>query len=645
MNIKKPKSARFHRSVLLLTTSLFSYSLLSSHVYARWAELDEADTEYVKAKTIIKLKKDGSATEETEYQLKILNESGRQALSTQIFRYNALHSKLKVLGAKTINNGEEVIVPKEKIEDKSLASDRTGLSEVHQVLVPFERVAVGSIVQFKTKTRHFNPTCKDFYAGYLTFEGKSLWRKYKLIIESELPFFFDINDPRTSLDVKENKEELKHTLKVKLKKPIFECLVDEPEYSYAEPAIYTSISYSTEKDYERIGKLQAESYQPILGVPLPKKLETIRNKASKIDDEIDRIDKVVAGLIKKITYLGSWNTIEGSALPRSLETIITSGYGDCKEYSACLAAILNQLGYQAKIASVHRGEDYLEEKNPLPRLDEFNHSIVKVIGPSGKTYWIDPTNNVSMAGGIFPDIADRRVLVLDSENPIYECISAINYKSARFNYEKTITIRDDGYVSTEGSFCFQGESAQDLTEKLTLQPPSLVKETFIKELCEGNEPLNATVTLPDFIKRKVKPLKGTFSYGERHIMTRTNYGDAFPLRYTWYMPYVMTSKNSEGALCVGYPQTIVKKIIFKNASAKDLDRLAFSIRTPWLNATRDLSVTEEGVVITEIIEQLKSIIPANDLKSEEFAKLKETLRTYCDGVALIFSELGVDQRE
>lgn len=76
-----------------------------------------------------------------------------------------------------------------------------------------------------------------------------------------------------------------------------------------------------------------------------------------------------------------------------------------------------------------------------------------------------------------------------------------------------------------------------------------------------------------------------------------------------------------------------------------MDRLAFSIQTPWLNARRDLAVTEEGVVIKETIEQMKSIISAKDLKSEEFVKLKETLRTYCDGVDLIFSELRIAQKE
>ncbi len=630
--------SHFSRSVSLLTLSFLLSSVSSSEVYARWAEFNEADIERLKEKKTYKVKKDGSWTMENKIHLKILNETGRQALSTLLLTYDATRETLEVLGAKTNRDGIEISVPKEKIEDKPLASDRSGLKKEHQVLIPFEGVTVGTIVNLKIKHNFFNPAFEEYFAVRQTFQ-KGLQQKGEIIIESEIPLFLKINDPRKSLDVYEKKEDSKHTVKVKLIKPIFEKLVGESGLSYGEPVIYTSISVSTEKDYKRIGKLEAKLFQPILSAPLPEPLDKIRLVASRIDEEIDCIDIVVASLIEKITYLGTWNTAEGALAPRSLETIITSGYGDCKEYSTCLAAILNRLGYQAKIAAVLRGEAYLEEENALPNAaTQFNHAIVKAIGPSGRTYWIDPTNDVSMASGIFPDIANRPVRVLDPENPTYERIPEIDYQSAIYKKERIITIKEDGYVNVEGSFYVQGESAQDLTEDLNLQPLSLVKESFIKTLCEGNEPIDTIVTLPDFISRKVKPLKGTFSYGEHHIMTHTNYGDAFPLRAGWYLPYVETSQKDEGALYTGHPETIIKRTVFKNLSAKDVDTLAFSIQTPWLNAKRDLSVTEEGVVVTETIEKLKSIISSKDLKSDAFDKLKKTLRKYCDGVALIFSK-------
>lgn len=630
-------SLRFSCSVSLLTLSFLLSPMSDSQVYARWLEHDEANIECLNKRTHYKVHQDGSYTIESETELKILTEAGRRALTTQTYTYNAARSTFEVLEAKTTNNGTASVISKERIEDKPLASGPSGLKKDHQILLPFERVTVGSSIYVKTKEHIFKPSFENYFAASLAFRDGYLWTHNNTTIESELPLFLKVNDPRNNLEVSENHDESKHTFQITLKKPTFEELTGESTDSHGESSLYTSFSFSTEKNYTRTGQLEAKPYQSVLASPLPEDLESIRNSASKIEDETDCIDTVVTALIAKITYLGSWNTAEGLLAPRSLKDIITSGYGDCKEYSICLAAILNKLDYKTKIAIVYRGEPYLEN-DTLPDHSNFNHAIVKVISPLGKTYWVDPTNNVSMAEGIFPDIADRPALVLDPENPTYERIPPINYQHARTIYERIITIKEDGEVHTDGSLCFEGETAKDFTYGLIAHPASGLKEAVIKLVCEGADPINDSVTLPEHTSGKVKPLKTTFSYGENHAMIHTNSGYAFPLRGNWYSPYVAVSQKDEGALYVGTPQTISKKQVFKNVSAKDLDKLAFSIQTPWLNAKREFSVTNEGVVVTETVEKLKSIIPSKDLKSEAFDKLKKTLRKYCSGVAIVFSE-------
>lgn len=627
----------FFKSFFLVPAYILFFALSSPQAHSRWAEKTEANIECLKSDSVYKVNKDGTWTMETEIQLKVLTEAGRQALSTQTYTYDATTSTLQVIEAKTNSNGEEAIVPKEKIEDKPLASDPLGLCEKHQILIPFECVTVGSTIYVKAKQHFFKPPFESYFANHLTFSSGYLWTQHKTTIESELPLFWKANDPRNNLDIRETKDKSKHTLQVTLKRPILEQLTGESKHSYGEPALYTSVIVSTEKDYQRIGKLEAQFYQRVLTAPLPKDLERIRDIASKSKSEVDCIDTIVAHLIEKISYLGSWNIAEGHLAPRSLETIITSGYGDCKEYSACLTAILKSLGYHADIAVVHRGEAYLEERT-LPNHSEFDHAIVKVVSPSGKTYWIDPTNVVSMAEGIFPDIADRPTLVLNPDNPTYERIPAINHQDATNNLEQTIIITESGHIQREGCFCFKGEAAKGLTECLNTHQLSLVKEALINSLCEGSDPIDPMITFSKGVSRKVKPLNVAFRYGENHITTHTNLGNAFPITSNWYKPYVAVSQKDEGALYVGHPETFVKKTLFKGLSAQQLDKLAFMIQTPWLNAKRELLATEEGVVVTETIEILKSIISAKELKSSEYGKLKDTLRKYCDGVAIIFSK-------
>ncbi|MBA3813880.1 MAG: DUF3857 and transglutaminase domain-containing protein [Alphaproteobacteria bacterium] len=633
-------SSIFSRSLPVLIIIFLLSPISDLQVSARWGEKAEASVECLSKTMVYTVNKDGTWTLESDIQLKILTEAGRQALSTQTCTYDATRNTAEVLEASTDNNGTKSIVPKNRIEDKPLASDALGLRKQHQILIPFDRVAVGSILHLKLKEHFFKPDFEKYFSASIGFQGGYLWKKIDVVINSELPLISNINDPRNSLDVRENQDKSKYTLQINLKKPIYEQLFGEPDQFYGEPALYTSIFVSTERGFERLGKLEAAFYQPILSSPLPEELERIRKIASSIKDETDCIDTIVAHLIDKITYLGNWNIAEGHLAPRSLEAIIASGSGDCKEYASCLAAILNKLGqgYNAKIALVERNDVYLEEDVKPAYKRSFDHAIVKVIGPSGKTYWVDPTNNVSMAGGVFPDIADRPTLVLDAENPTYERIPPIDFRHALCKDERTLTITNDGIVNTKGSFHFEGETAKCLTEGLKMHHPSVIKEGIVRQMCGSSDPIDPTVSLPECTSHKVKPLKTIFSYGEKHTMTHTNLGDAFPLLGNWYKAYTSASQTHEGALYVGHPETLIKKRLFKNVSAKNLERLAFSIETPWLNAKRELVVTEEGVVVTETIEKLKTIVSAKDLKSKEFDKLKETLRKYCDGVSIVFSK-------
>jgi hypothetical protein len=85
---------------------------------------------------------DGSWSKESEVHLKALTEFGRQRLSTRTINYDATLTKLEVIEAKTRNENGEIIIPKEKIEDKPLASDPRILKEDHQVLIPFEGITI-----------------------------------------------------------------------------------------------------------------------------------------------------------------------------------------------------------------------------------------------------------------------------------------------------------------------------------------------------------------------------------------------------------------------------------------------------------------------------------------------------------------------
>jgi transglutaminase-like putative cysteine protease len=93
--------------------------------------------------------------------------------------------------------------------------------------------------------------------------------------------------------------------------------------------------------------------------------------------------------------------VSGGYAPRSPSDTWISGYGDCKDKSALLVAVLRRLNIEAVPALT---DTLIGPKLPKlqPSANSFNHVIVRVYGLP-KPLWLDPTG--SHEGGTAPDIA------------------------------------------------------------------------------------------------------------------------------------------------------------------------------------------------------------------------------------------------
>ncbi len=620
---------------LAISASIVS-SLTATDLHARWGTKDDASVEVIKNETKIKIKKDGTSVVVVDQLYKILNEDARQNYATEMIAFDKSREEVKVLEAETIVGEQVYKVPVEKIEIKPLASDERALRQDYQILVPFQNVVVGSVVHLKYETNRFYADMPHYAAGSLGYDFRGngwLWDHSDITIESELPLETKISDPTHSLKVTKGK----NTIHVKLVKPYIRNLVGEPDANYMEPANRTYLSYSTEKDYQKIGAYFSKFYEEIINQPLPPKLEEIRKKAASQKSEIDQIDAAAEGIIEAVHYLGNWDTAAGHWIPRPLQTITDTGYGDCKDYSVCLAAILRNMGYETHAVFVDRSGVHLDPEE-LPRLNHANHVMVKVINKSGTVYWVDPTNVTTMAGGIYHDISNRPALVLDPVKPSYESIPAIDYRRAIFEANEIITIGKDNTVKRVGSIQLKGERAEFAIREMFSSPASAMEDRIVKALCDGREPKIKKITLPIVNSRKVKDFKADYEIEEEHTLLHTNDGYGFNLDNKWVETYLETSDAHEGAVAVDIPNTAIRNMTFKGMKANNLEALNYSIDTPWVKAERRVTATEDGIHIYEKAEIFKSKITPAEIRSAEFKKLRETLGKQCQGVAIILSK-------
>ncbi len=126
------------------------------------------------------------------------------------------------------------------------------------------------------------------------------------------------------------------------------------------------------------------------------RLETIRQDHSS---DADRTYAALRLVQDEIRYV-SLSIGVGGIIARDPQTVISSGFGDCKDKSLLLRTLLRRMGIAADVALTDIDQGYALPLDQ-PRLGAFDHAIVRA-ELDGRAVWMDPTG-VHEGGG--PDTA------------------------------------------------------------------------------------------------------------------------------------------------------------------------------------------------------------------------------------------------
>lgn len=130
----------------------------------------------------------------------------------------------------------------------------------------------------------------------------------------------------------------------------------------------------------------------------------------KLGRKLDREEKIRAILGKvnaEIRYTGV-EFGEASIVPRSPAEVLERKYGDCKDKSVLVAALLRAAGIDAQVALL-RSSAGSDIEPDMPGLNVFNHAIVYVPGTPG--LWLDPTDPDLRLGVMAPANQGRLALI------------------------------------------------------------------------------------------------------------------------------------------------------------------------------------------------------------------------------------------
>ena len=602
---------------------------------ARFAVQSDAASEIEFFNRSVDVNEDGTSVETIELKVKILNDSGRTNFATQPLYYDETTQKLKIIDAQSIDQGQVHSVSSEFIEDKPVASQANGFSSYRQVLVSFPHLHIGTEVYLKYILTQATPYLPGTFFTDFVYGKEGYWTSSKVKLTSSIPFKFAINDPESFLDVQSKTEGKRQSLEITLKKPVIRQVVDEQEVLLDNKAL-PWVSVSSVIEWQILIQKIAPEYQLVLDQPLPKVFQDISDQASHEPDTFKKINHVTSRLAHELHYMGDWRSISGRIYPNNFEKIAQSRKGDCKDFATVTTAILRKLGINAHVALVRRG-GYFDDPNGLPSINAFDHAIVRV-ELKNQIYWVDPTNFVSFAHGLFPDISNRWALPLKAGAKDREKIPNIQPEKSEVDITEELKFLDKDRTLIKGSLTEKGSSAVGITGAGLRASKENIDFHLISFVGDVNRMSRWNFRPYDLTSRVVQDVKFEYEYEKRNSELKTSSGPGYLVQPSMIIPRLLTRVQDRVSdlLILDQPTTLKRMTLLKGAKLIGKSNLNCKLDSSWLSASRRVFQTKAGIEISDAFIVRQALVSNAELRAKEFLQLQDKLENCFNNVAITF---------
>ena len=632
------------RTLGIFTSVLFVLGSILKPLPALAKLAGVADLPYVVEldKSEVRVEKDGRYRLIRETLVRVVNDQGRESQSVQTLSFNSRAQSFRVIEAATLNGPPEKVirtpVPKSDIEIKEVGEMSQAFDSIKQASLSFPAVQIGSRLKLKYEIYNKEVALKDFFSMGFSISGEYI-EHFQFSVQSQIPLFMALHDPQKQLMSKGVvKKGNVYQLNVYSTSPISTVIVQEENPFFRTDRVPT-VSISSLPDWTSYAKEMIPVHEKLLAAPLPPALKEIQKKAELEKNSIDQIQRVASSLAQEFRYFGDWRRRHGGYIPRSLAEISTSRYGDCKDLSLAATAIFRALGFKSNLAWVFRGDlAPSETAYKLPVDTSFNHAISRV-EVDGQVFWIDATNPVAYARGVFPDIADRPAYVLDTQHARMDRTPELKPEGAIYKSKLNYEFQDDESVKVSGEVTLAGRTAISLTARAFYAPVEQVNYDLIRAL-SGNQKTSDTL-VGDFdrgsriVQDTTIPVK--FTLAETGL--RTTAGLGFPLyRDDTAGRLLVETKDRVSDIYLDTPgqsDTVMEFLNVKRVGSKSLE---CDLKSEWADFARKVTGTARGVEVHDTIAVRKSTIPFEVLNQSKFQAFQDQLRVCFNRAALIIEK-------
>lgn len=396
--------------------------------------------------TVYEVAADGTWIMEVDTARRIDEAQAVAANAQAPVQYSESLQSLEILEAyTTTKDGMRIDVPADKIitqqQPASAGAPTFGDNKVRVVVFP--QVEVGATLSMRFRIRQLKPFMPGLFSAAVNFNRFVDLQSASMTVRApqSLKLHVSSRDVQGG-EVKSSTEGFREwrwtfgDAKALLPEP--GSLMPETFFPYA--AVSTFESYT---DLAKAYMLGAE--------PAAKVTPAVQKLANEItvgiSDRRAQAEAIYRWVSTQIRYVAIFMG-NGGYVPHPVDDILAARYGDCKDKTTLLTALLHAKGIRAMPALIHSAETYKLPDTVL--LGAFNHAIVYL--PEWDLF-VDSTSGFAPFGVLTPNLRNKQALLVGDQSlqPVARATPALDPARDRVVVTTQATLAADGTVTGTNS--------------------------------------------------------------------------------------------------------------------------------------------------------------------------------------------------
>jgi len=429
---------RSHKALLLGAAASLAVSLPAT------AQLD-APARFVHLTRQIDLAADGSSTTTSHSEIKMLTQAGVTALAQGKLNYREQMEELDVTQAYTLKpDGTKLMVKPEAIitQQAPASQGAATLDDTKQKVIIYPDVEVGDVLVQDTVIRA-KPLLTGNYMYDTVFPGVLAIDDASVTITAPRAMAFQVDTQM--LDVSRSDAGDRQTLSLHYVHPTF----DSSPKGQSTFDIAPRLSLSSFKSYDALAKQYGDEALPMAEVTpaIKAKADEIAGPAKDRREQAHRLYDWVSAHVRYVALEFG----RGGIIPHSADSVMSNGYGDCKDHAVLYLALLKARGIPANLVAINGGDGYTVAK--VATIAPFNHMIVWL--PEFNMF-ADTTAGLVIPFGFLPlSEYGKPVMVVGAPTALHQVPEDDGRKSS-VTYKRTVVSDDEGHITSNSSFDAQG---------------------------------------------------------------------------------------------------------------------------------------------------------------------------------------------